>query len=99
MSWYALLLIQTFPADQRYVALFAEGNSDPVAPSADAPDRAHRNAAEFLSSVRKAVKKGELSAEPEVELEEREAQSRALMAGKKKSAEIKAVKRKRVEEE
>ena len=64
--------MQTFPQEQRYVALFADKSSEPKAPDADAPDRAHQKAADFLKSVRKAVKKGTLSKQPEVHLEERE---------------------------
>ena len=67
----------------RYVALFAQGNSEPVVPSADAADRAQQKAAEYLGRVRKMVKKGELSAEPEVELEAREQASRQARRGKR----------------
>lgn len=70
--------VMTFPHDQRYVALFAQGNHDPVLPKADAPDRAQRKAAEYLAHVRKQIKRGELSAEPEVELEAREEASRQV---------------------
>ncbi|WFC95890.1 18S rRNA maturation protein [Malassezia brasiliensis] len=68
--------VMTFPHDQRYVALFAQGNHDPVLPKVDAPDRAQQKAAEYLAHVRKQMKRGELSAEPEVELEAREEASR-----------------------
>ncbi|WFD44290.1 18S rRNA maturation protein [Malassezia psittaci] len=74
--------VMTFPQDQRYVALFADKTSEPKAPDADAPDRAHQKAAEFLKSVRKAVKKGILSKEPEVHLEEREQASRQKLINK-----------------
>lgn len=47
-------------------------------PKADAPDRAQRKAAEYLAHVRKQIKRGELSAEPEVELEAREEASRQV---------------------
>lgn len=60
------------------MALFAQGNHDPVLPKADAPDRAQRKAAEYLAHVRKQIKRGELSAEPEVELEAREEASRQV---------------------
>lgn len=76
MSWYASRLTQTFPHDQRYVALFAQGNHDPVLPKSDASDRAQQKAAAYLAHVRKQVKRGELSHEPEVELEAREEASR-----------------------
>ncbi|WFD28555.1 18S rRNA maturation protein [Malassezia nana] len=63
-----------FPAHQRYVALFADRErKDPVAPDAQASDRAQVQAAEFLASVRKSMKRGEMSAEPEMELEQRQA--------------------------
>ncbi|WFD04877.1 18S rRNA maturation protein [Malassezia vespertilionis] len=64
--------VMLFPHDKRYVALFADSSTgEPVAPSEDAPDKAHREAAEFLRRVRKQMKKGVLAAEPERELEER----------------------------
>ena len=47
-----------------------------MAPTSDAHDRAHQKAAAFLKQVRKAMKKGEMSTEPDLELEQREAQSR-----------------------
>lgn len=69
-----LLLTQHFPAHQRYVALFADRErKDPVAPDAQASDRAQVQAAEFLTAVRKSMKRGEMSAEPEMELERRQA--------------------------
>lgn len=75
------LLTQHFPADRRYVALFAGGkNAEP--PAADAADRAQRDAAAFLRTVRKAMKHGEMSAEPEVDLERREAQNRVARRGR-----------------
>lgn len=49
---------------------------EPMAPTSDAHDRAHQKAAAFLKQVRKAMKKGEMSTEPDLELEQREAQSR-----------------------
>ncbi|WFD00205.1 18S rRNA maturation protein [Malassezia yamatoensis] len=84
--------IMTFPQEQRYVALFADKSSEPKAPDGDAPDRAHQKAAEFLNSVRKAVKKGTLSKEPEVQLEEREQASRQniIDKGTKRQAQDKA---------
>lgn len=64
--------VMHYPADQRYVALFAEGTKRPVAPDANAHDRAHQKAAEFLKHVRKSMKKGTMSAEPDKDLDVRE---------------------------
>ena len=47
-----------------------------MAPTSDAHDRAHQKAAAFLKQVRKSMKKGEMSNEPDLELEQRESQSR-----------------------
>ena len=44
-----------------------------MAPDAQAKDRAQVEAAEFLAAVRKSMKRGEMSAEPELELERRQA--------------------------
>lgn len=68
-----------FPADRRYVSLFA-GNKEPVAPSAEAPDRAHQKAAEFIKHVRKSMKRGVMPAEPDRDLHDREEQHRRIHA-------------------
>lgn len=66
-----------FPKDARYVALYAGSeDGEPVVPSIDSHSRADRVAAEFARDVRKLMKRGELSSEPEVELGERERLSR-----------------------
>lgn len=59
------------------MALFAE-HKDPVAPDAQSSDRAQVQAAEFLTTVRKSMKRGEMSAEPEMELERRQATASAV---------------------
>ncbi|PKI85860.1 Efg1p [Malassezia vespertilionis] len=68
-----LAALQTLRMFLHYVMLFPHDKrtGEPVAPSEDAPDKAHREAAEFLRRVRKQMKKGVLAAEPERELEER----------------------------
>ena len=76
-----------FPADRRYVSLFA-GNKEPVAPSADAPDRAHQKAAEFFKHVRKSMKRGTMAAEPDRDLHHREEQHRLTRAQHVKRSEV-----------
>ena len=75
-----------FPADRRYVSLFA-GNKEPVAPSADAPDRAHQKAAEFFKHVRKSMKRGTMAAEPDRDLHHREEQHRRTRVQHEKRSE------------
>lgn len=79
-----------FPADRRYVSLFA-GNKEPVAPSADAPDRAHQKAAEFFKHVRKSMKRGTMAAEPDRDLHHREEQHRRTRAQHVKRSEVEEV--------
>ena len=76
-----------FPADRRYVSLFA-GNKEPVAPSADEPDRAHQKAAEFFKHVRKSMKRGTMAAEPDRDLHHREEQHRRTRAQHVKRSEV-----------
>ena len=56
-----------------------------MAPTSDAHDRAHQKAAAFLKQVRKSMKKGEMSNEPDLELEQRESQSR-MREGRQKDS-------------
>ena len=75
-----------FPKDQRYVALYAGAHAEPVPPSGDAADKTHRRAAEFLDEVRAAMKRGDMSLEPDLELAEREARQRAERLQRAKTA-------------
>lgn len=70
------------------MSLFADGQSEPVAPSQNDEDATRRLAGEFLRSVRKAMKRGVMSAEPEVELAEREEASRAAQHSKRSHAQM-----------
>ena len=75
-----------FPKDQRYVALYAGAHAEPVPPSSDAADKTHRRAAEFLDEVRAAMKRGDMSLEPDLELAEREARQRVERLQRAKTA-------------
>jgi len=82
----SLIEVLHFPADRRYVSLFA-GNKEPVAPSAEAPDRAHQKAAEFFKHVRKSMKRGTMAAEPDRDLHHREEQHRRTRVQHEKRSE------------
>ncbi|PWN51364.1 hypothetical protein IE53DRAFT_386266 [Violaceomyces palustris] len=64
--------VLTYPADLRYVALFASNTSEPVAPLSTDGDKSRSKAAEVLEKVRKGMKEGRLSNTPEVDLEKGE---------------------------
>lgn len=80
-TYSTLLTPQHFPAELKYVALFASSEQDDAsgkATSSDAKpaedvaarDKARARAAEVRANIEAAMERGELSAEPEVMLEE-----------------------------
>ena len=70
LGWLRELLhyVVQYPADLRYVALFPHAEEGPSPPDAKEKDKSRQKAFQHLERVQKAMKDGELSAEPEVEL-------------------------------
>ncbi len=63
-----LQYVVQYPADLRYVALFPNAEEGPSPPDAKEKDKSRQNAFQHLQRVKKAMKDGEISNEPEVEL-------------------------------
>lgn len=70
LSWLRELLqyVVQYPADLRYVALFPNAEEGPSPPNANEKDKSRQMAFQHLERIRKAIKVGEISDEPEVEL-------------------------------
>ncbi|KAJ1032532.1 hypothetical protein NDA16_000555 [Ustilago loliicola] len=101
LRWLRELLhyVVQYPADLRYVALFPNAEEGPAPPDAKEKDKSRQKAFEHLQRVNKAMKDGELSTEPEVELSRKDrprtklASSSSTANGGKKTAEIKSDKK------
>lgn len=63
-----LQYVVQYPADLRYVALFPNAEEGPSPPDAQEKDKSRQNAFKHLQRIKKAMKEGEISNEPEVEL-------------------------------
>lgn len=70
LQWLRELLhyVVQYPADLRYVALFPNTEQGPSPPDAKEKDKSRQKAFQHLERVKKAVKEGQLSNEPEIEL-------------------------------
>lgn len=70
LKWLRELLhyVVQYPADLRYVALFPSSEEGPSPPNAEEKDKSRQKAYQHLERVKKAIKEGELSGQPEVEL-------------------------------
>ncbi|SPO22679.1 probable rRNA-processing protein EFG1 [Ustilago trichophora] len=70
LGWLRELLqyVVQYPADLRYVALFPNAEEGPIPPDAKEKDKSRQKAYQHLERVKEAIKDGKLSAEPEVEL-------------------------------
>lgn len=63
-----LQYVVQYPADLRYVALFPNADEGPSPPDAQEKDKSRQAAFQHLERVREAIKDGQISSEPEVEL-------------------------------
>ncbi|CDR99335.1 uncharacterized protein SPSC_04073 [Sporisorium scitamineum] len=63
-----LQYVVQYPADLRYVALFPNAAEGPSPPDAKEKDKSRQLAFQHLERIKKAIKDGQISGEPEVEL-------------------------------
>ena len=75
-----LQYVVQYPADVRYVALFPNGAQGPIPPDAHEKDKSRQMAFQHLQSVRKAIKDGQISDEPEVELSSKDRSLKKLVS-------------------
>ncbi|EST06373.1 rRNA-processing protein EFG1 [Kalmanozyma brasiliensis GHG001] len=76
-----LQYVVQYPAELRYVALFPNADEGPVVPDAKEKDKSRQSAYQHLQRVRKAMKGGEISNEPEVELNSKDLSLKKLANG------------------
>ncbi|SJX61098.1 uncharacterized protein SRS1_12323 [Sporisorium reilianum f. sp. reilianum] len=75
-----LQYVVQYPADLRYVALFPNAEEGPSPPHANEKDKSRQVAFQHLERIKKAIKDGQISDEPEVELNSKDRTLKKLAA-------------------